>query len=282
MNPQETHAAQLAYWNSVAGEKWLKRQAETDAMLQPAQAAAIAQAHVIAGERVLDIGCGCGASTLELAEQVGPSGRVVAVDVSTAMLARARERTRDLAQVECLVADAAAHPFAAESFDLLFSRFGVMFFGDPAAVFAHTRAALKPAGRLVFVCWRGIDENPWMRVPLQAVCKHVSRPPRPGPEDPGPFSFADTARVTRILTEAGFAAPTFMKLDFDLDIANGGGLDAAVEGASTIGAASAALNDQPQDLRDAALGELRATLAPLLKDGRVPLGGAIWIVEAKK
>ena len=150
MNPQETHAAQLAYWNSAAGAKWLTRQAETDAMLQVAQDAAIAQAAVAAGEVVLDIGCGCGASTLALAARVGPGGRVMAVDVSEAMLARAKERAKDLPQVECLVADAAAHPFAPESFDLLFSRFGVMFFGDPAAAFAHLRKALKPSGRVVF------------------------------------------------------------------------------------------------------------------------------------
>ena len=279
-NPQDNHAAQVAYWNSAAGEKWLKRQAETDAMLAPAHQGAIAQAAPGVGARVIDIGCGCGASTLDLAAHVGPLGSVLAVDVSEPMLARAQERTKHLPQVECRVADAAAHPFAPASYDLLFSRFGVMFFGDPAAAFAHMRKALKPSGRAVFVCWRPIDENPWMRVPLNAVCKHVPRPPRPGPEDPGPFSFASTERVTRILTEAGFAPPTFTKLDFDLDIANGRGLEAAVESASTIGAASAALNNQPPELVAAAMAELRATLAPLEKDGRVPLAGAMWIVEA--
>jgi SAM-dependent methyltransferase len=279
--PEEMHQAQIAYWNSPAGEKWLKRQAETDASIAPAQAAAMVRAAPRVGEHVLDIGCGCGASTIELGERVGRSGRVVGADVSEAMIGRARERTTHLPQVETLCADAARFRFPAQSFDLMFSRFGVMFFGDPVAAFAHLRGALKPDGRLVFACWRPIDENPWMRVPLRAVCKHVPRPARPGPEEPGPFSFADTQRVNRILTQAGFAAPEIAPFDFDMDIAGGRGLDAAVESASTIGAAGAALNDQPQDLRDKAIAELRNELAGFEKDGSVLLGAAVWIVQAR-
>ncbi len=280
--PEQNHADQLAYWNSPAGEKWLKRQAETDVMLAPAQEAAILRAAPRAGEHVLDIGCGCGASTIELAERVGGAGRVVGVDISTAMLEHARMRALSVPQAETLCADAARFSFPAESFDLMFSRFGVMFFGAPAAAFAHLRGALKPAGRIVFTCWRGIEENPWMRVPLRAVCNHVPRPPRPGPEEPGPYSFADPARVTRILTATGLDAPRFTKFDFVIDLAGGRGLDAAVDNAASVGAASAALNDQPQHLRDAALDELRATLAPLEKDGRVPLDAAVWIVESAR
>ena len=161
----------------------------------------------------------------------------------------------------------------------MFSRFGVMFFGDPTAAFRNLHAALKPSGRLVFACWRPFPENPWMGVPLNAATKHVPRPQRPGPEDPGPYSFSDTARVTRILTQAGFATPRFSQFDFDLDIANGAGVDAAVDSAATIGATAGALKDQPPELRDKALAEVRAALAPYEKDGRVKLGGAIWIVE---
>ena len=278
--PEQNHADQAAYWNSVAGEKWLRRQAETDAMLSAAQTAAISRAAPKAGEHVLDIGCGCGASTIELAEKVGASGRVVGVDISAPMLERARARTVRLPQVETLLADASRFPFPAESFDLMFSRFGVMFFGDPAKAFGHMRAALKPSGRLVFACWRPFPENPWMAIPYNAATKHVPRSPRPGPEDPGPFSFADTDRVTRILTQAGFQAPDFTKFDFEADVANGGGLDAALDSIASIGATARALTDQPQALREAALAEVRTALAPYEKGGRVPLGAAIWIVEA--
>ncbi len=280
--PQENDAAQRAFWNSDAAMRWLKRQEETDATLAPVDAAAITRAAPQAGEHVLDIGCGCGASTIALAQRVGAQGRVVGVDISEPMLERARYRTDELPQVETLLADAAAHRFPAESFDLMFSRFGVMFFGDPAAAFAHLRAALKPNGRLVFACWRPFPENPWMMIPFNAATKHVPRPPRPGPEDPGPFSFADTERVTRILTQAGFAAPTFEKFDFVMDIAGGRGVDAAVESAAQIGAAAGALKDQPEELRQRALGEMRDALAAHEKGGRVELAAAVWVLEATR
>ncbi|MFT4096032.1 MAG: methyltransferase domain-containing protein [Rhodoblastus sp.] len=278
----ENHEAQRVYWDGAGGDKWIKRSADVDVNAAPAQAAAIEMADIRDGMRVLDIGCGCGASTLALAECVGPSGRVLGIDLSHAMIAEARRVSRGIRQVEFRAADAARDDFSEARFDRMFSRFGVMFFGDPAAAFAHLRGALAPDGRLTFVCWRPLPENPWMLTPLSAVCKHVPRPARPGPEDPGPFSFGDPARVTRILTQAGFAAPTFTQFDFDMDLALGRGLEAAVETASNLGAASAALTDQPPELRAAAVAELRNELAPLERDGRVVLGAAVWIVDVAR
>lgn len=278
----ENHEAQRAFWNGDAAQRWLKRQEETDNMLAAAQDAALALAAPRPGEHVLDIGCGCGGSTIELAKLVGREGRVVGLDISEAMLERARGRTSRLSQVETLCADAAKHRFPAESFDLMFSRFGVMFFGDPVAAFAHLRMALKPSGRMVFVCWRPFPDNPWMSVPYNAATRHVPRPPRPGLEDPGPFSFADRERVTRILTQAGYAAPSFTPFDFMADIASGAGLDAAVDSAATIGATAGALKDQPDELRARALAEVRAELSKIEKDGRIPLGAAVWVVETRQ
>ncbi|MFV0280527.1 MAG: class I SAM-dependent methyltransferase [Rhodoblastus sp.] len=276
----ENHEAQRVYWDGDGGDKWIKGSADVDANVAPAQTAAIDLAGIEPGARVLDIGCGCGASTIALAASVGPEGRVLGIDISQAMIAQARKQTRDLPQAECRVADAAREKFEDEKFDNLFSRFGVMFFGDPTAAFAHLRATLAPGGRLTFVCWRPIVENPWMRTPFNAVCKHAPRPPRPGPEDPGPFSFADPQRVTRILTQAGFGAPKFTPFDFDMDLALGRGLEAAVGMAATVGAAGAALTGQPPEIRAAAIEELRRELAPYEKDGRVPLAAAVWIVSA--
>ena len=204
---KERHEEQRAYWNGEPGGRWLARADDTDRMLEPILEAAIAQAKVMPGETVLDVGCGCGASLIALARAVGETGRVVGMDISEQMLGLARERTATLPQVECIVADAATHDFSALQADLIFSRFGVMFFGDPAAAFANMKRGLKPGGRIVFACWRGIQENAWMDVPLRAAYKHVPRQPRPGPEDPGPFSFADTERVTRIFREAGLPDP---------------------------------------------------------------------------
>lgn len=277
----ERHQEQIAYWNGEAGSRWLERQAETDRMLAPVLHAAIAHANVKPGEVALDVGCGCGASTLALAQFVAPGGRVVGVDISEPMLARARERVGFFPHAECLLADAAAHDFSGLGADLVFSRFGVMFFGDPIAAFRNLARALKPKSCIVFACWRPIAENGWMDVPLRAAYKHVPKLPRPGPDDPGPFSFADPERVRRIFAQAGLPEPSFTKLDVPLDVAGGGGLDRAVRSASEIGAAAQALRDQPEDVRRAALDEIRRALEPYAQGDGVLLPGAVWLVETR-
>ena len=277
---QDIHQEQIDYWNGPAGLKWLTQVDQTDAMLAPILGPALDAAQIKPGEHVLDVGCGCGASTVELSQRVGPIGRVLAVDVSVEMLALARHRTQAAGNTECIAADAAAYDFAPGQSDLLFSRFGVMFFGDPAAAFTNMRKALKPNGRVLMACWRPINENGWMDVPLRAAYQHVPRMPRPEPEAPGPFSFSDPARVTRILTAAGFSAPVLTPLDVMLDIATGHGLDAAVTSAATIGATSRALQDQPDDLRSAALAEIKAALMPHVQGNCVPLPGAVWLISA--
>jgi SAM-dependent methyltransferase len=280
-SPGELHGDQIAFWNGVAGAQWVAEQARTDIMLAPVAEALMARAAIRTGENAVDIGCGCGSTTLAVAAAVGPTGRVLGLDVSAPMLARARERSAALDTVDYVCADATTHAFPTPFADLLISRFGVMFFGDPVAAFANLRRALKPGGRLVFACWRAFDQNHWMQVPLYAAYAHVPRLPRPGPEDPGPFSFAEPERVTRILTQAGFAAPRFDPVDLTLDLAGGKGLDAAVVQARSIGAASRALQDQPEAARTAAIAAIREALAKHQVGGKVPLPGAIWLVETR-
>src|SRR5580692_4167260 len=146
---------------------------------------------------------------------------------SAPMLAQARELAPKDAPVEFVLADATVYPFNPSSFDLLVSRFGVMFFAEPAVSFANLRKALRPSGRVAFACWREPRENPWMMAPLQAVYQHVPKLPQQGPEDPGPFAFASAERVNRILSEAGFSAIAMEPCNLSLDIAIGRGLDAA-------------------------------------------------------
>ena len=141
--------------------------------------------------------------------------------------------------------------------------------------------ALRPSGRLAFACWREPRENPWMMAPLQAVYKHAPRLPQQGPEDPGPFSFASEARVHRILDAAGFKDIAMEPCNLALDVAIGGGLDAAVRGALDIGPASRALEDQPAAIREAATNSIREALAPHVKGNTVPLPASIWIVTAR-
>jgi SAM-dependent methyltransferase len=252
----------------------------TDLVLEPVARTTLARAAVRPGERVVDVGCGCGGTTLALADAVAPDGEVLAADVSRPMLERAGERLAGRAGVSFICADAARHAFAPGWADLLFSRFGVMFFGDPTAAFANMRRGMRSGGRVVFSCWRKPAENPWMMVPLHAAYEHVPPLPKPGPEDPGPYSFADPERVARILAGAGFTDAALEPVDLLLDLASGGGLNAAVDYTLDIGATSRALDGVSSEIRAAAAGSIRQALAPHVEGGRVPLAGAIWIVSA--
>jgi SAM-dependent methyltransferase len=274
------HKDQIAYWTSHGGTRWAAAQARTDQMLAPVSQVLLAQAGPGPRMAVLEIGCGCGALTAKLAERVGPSGRVLGVDISDAMLAVAEARLSAYPQARLMLADAAAYPFTPFA-DLVVSQFGVMFFGDPVQAFINIRKAMKPAGRLVFACWRPIKENPWAQVPLHAVyAAGAPRAPRPEPDQPGPFSFADPQRVTQILSEAGYLALSLQPADITLDLAAGHGLDAAVEQAMTIGPAAAALRDQPDTVRTAATRAIGEALQPYLQRESVQLAAAIWLVQA--
>ncbi len=276
---QELNADQIAYWNGEAGQRWTERQERQDALLAPISRLVLERAAAASGEHVIDIGCGCGQTTLELTGQVGSTGKVLGIDVSAPMLARARHRVRNGAAF--IEADATDFPFERENTDLLFSRFGVMFFARPEVSFANMRTALRPGGRLVFVCWREPRANPWFMVPLQAAYQHVPRLPEMAPDDPGPFSFAKEERVRRILDEAGFTSIEMTPYDFPLDLACGGGLEAAVEAAVSIGPASRAIDGQPAELKAAAANAIRESLAQFLDGAMVPLTAAVWFVTAK-
>jgi SAM-dependent methyltransferase len=276
----ERNAEQIAFWNGPGGRRWVEQQENVDRLMQPLTAAVLDRAAAQPGERVVDIGCGCGGTTVELARRVGAAGRVLGVDVSAPMLARARERLTPGLPIELVQADATALPFPRGGFDLLFSRLGVMFFAEPARSFANLRTALRPGGRLAFVCFRTPRENPWMMVPLQAAYEHVPRLPQLGPEAPGPFSLASEGRVRLILGQAGFEAVSLDPLDLELDLGGGRGLDAAVAATLEIGATSRAVADQPPEVRSAVVASIRRTLAPHQRGTTVPLAAAAWLVGA--
>jgi SAM-dependent methyltransferase len=277
----DQNADQIAYWNGTGGQRWADRQPVQDILLKPIADILIDRARIKAGERILDVGCGSGSTSFAFAQAVGPAGHVTGIDISAPMLARAREVAPRGAPVEFILADATVHAFAAESYDLLASRFGVMFFADPALSFANMRKGMRRSGRLAFACWREPRENPFFMMPLQAAYRHVPRMPQPGPEDPGPFAFASEERVRRVLGTAGFTAIALEPCNFALDVAVGRGLDAAVQGALEIGPAARALTDQPPDVVSAVAKSIREALTPHVKGQTVPLNAAIWIVTAK-
>jgi SAM-dependent methyltransferase len=276
----QINADQFAFWNGVGGQTWVMRQAHTDVTLQPVSDALLAHAAPSIGQRVLDVGCGCGASTLDFARAVGPTGAVEALDISEPMLAEANSRATaaGISNVDWKQADAATTDL--NEYDLLTSMFGLMFFGDPVAAFSHLRGAANDRARMSFVCWRTLGENPWMGVSMRAVESHLPPRPRGDPNAPGMFAFADAKRVSQILTDAGWAAPEFEKLDLSLDIAAGRGLEEAVIQVTKIGAVNSWLRNQPAETVAAAVESLREALAPHASGARVTLPGAMWLVSS--
>jgi SAM-dependent methyltransferase len=273
---QTFNQEQLTRWNGPEGDYWVAQQTRLDDMLSPVLGPLVEFAAPTPDSTVLDVGCGCGVTSVEFAKR---AGRVVAVDISEPMLGLAAERLKPYPNASVKLGDAAALPLKDLAADLVVSRFGVMFFGDPVAAFTNILTALAPGGRLRMACWRPIGENPWMQVPLHAAYEHVPRLPKPAPEEPGPFAFADPDRVTRILTAAGFTAPTFTKLDFEMNI--GHTLDAATTQASSLGAARRAIADQPDDLKAAAVESIRRALAAHMRQDGVLLPAAVWLIAAE-
>ena len=268
-----------AYWNDVAGHTWTELADLMDQELCELGLAAMEALAPRAGDALVDVGCGCGQTSLQLAERVGPSGSVLGVDVSRPMLAEARRRAEaaGVRQVTFVEADAQTYAFPPGALDGLFSRFGVMFFADPAAAFANLRRALKPGGRLAFVCWRPLAENPWMTAPMGAVLKHLPAPAPPPPGAPGPFAFADPERVRSILGEAGFRHIDARPIDLPM---GGFSVEDALKMAMRIGPVGALLRENP-DVAPKVVDEIRETLAAQAVDGRVALPGAAWIVTAR-
>jgi SAM-dependent methyltransferase len=276
------NAEQIEYWNDKSGPKWVEHQEMLDQQIGPIGEEAMARAKIEAGESVLDVGCGCGQTTLQLAERVGPRGHVTGIDISGVMLARARERAQGVRGVEFQLADAQTAAFS-RSFDLVYSRFGVMFFADPVAAFTNLRRALAPRGRLAFACWQQLDRNAWIAVPMAAAAKHVSLPPPPPPGSPGPGSLADPERVARILDQAGFRDVSLEALETKVRVAGGGGIDEAtrflLEG---VGPTSQAMRDASADVLEAVTSAVRTALEPYLTPRGVELDASVWIVTARR
>jgi SAM-dependent methyltransferase len=272
------NADQVAYWNKNAGPTWVAMQNVLDAQLGGLGLVAIETLAPRPGETLIDIGCGCGDTSLELARRVGPTGRVLGADISGPMLQVARSRAAALGLDGASFTQADAQTHAFPPVDGAFSRFGVMFFADPPAAFANIRRAFRPGGRLAFVCWRSLGENPWMTVPFMAAASLLP-PQAPLPPDaPGPFAFADRDRLLGILRAAGFTEIAIEPHDAKL---GWGDVESGVRAALNLGPLGRALLDSPH-LKEAVTGTVRNALAAHAdKDGDVRLDSASWIVLAR-
>ncbi len=273
------NAAQSEYWNTVAGETWAQFQEPLDRQIEPLGLAGTGALQPVPGEHIIDIGCGCGQTSLALAARVAPSGSVVGIDLSRPMLEVARQRPRPAAnlRLDFRQLDAQDGDIGRFGFDAAFSRFGVMFFSDPVAAFRNIRASLKPGGRLVFVCWRPLAENPWMLAPLQAARPFIPPVAPPDPTAPGPFAFADAGRVRAILSNAGFASVTTEPFDARI---GGGDLEQSLTLALRVGPLGSALREHPE-LSGKVTGTVRELLSKYLTPGGVLMPSAVWIVRAR-
>ncbi|TNE36390.1 MAG: methyltransferase domain-containing protein [Alphaproteobacteria bacterium] len=278
-----TNDDQIEFWNGKAGEEWAERNDQMDRMLAPFRDAAIAAAKPRPGERVLDIGCGCADTSLSLAKEVGPDGQVLGVDVSGPMLALAQHKAEAAQLSNCLSfeeADASAYGFDEGAFDLLFSRFGVMFFADPPGAFANMRKALKPSGRVAFICWAPVFDNDWVMVPLAAALQHIPAPEPAAPHAPGPFGLSDKVYVEEMLEIAGFSNIAIEPFEIMMRVGAGVEKDKIADFFMEMGPVSRALTNSDEALSDTVRAAIQAAVEPHYADGAVNLKGSCWIVTA--
>jgi SAM-dependent methyltransferase len=200
------NAAQREYWNNVAGPRWVGLEGFVERRVRAVNDLLLRHLGAKAGEIALEIGCGTGAFTVPLAEAVGEHGAVVGADISRAMLDGARRRLTEtgLRNISLIEADAQIHKFEPGRFDLIASRFGVMFFADPAAAFANLIDAARPAGRLCFACWGSLADNRHWLIPYELALRRLGSPEPQPPRAPGPMAFADPDYVRAFLGTAGF------------------------------------------------------------------------------
>ncbi|TMM54572.1 class I SAM-dependent methyltransferase [Sulfitobacter sabulilitoris] len=233
-----SNADQAEFWSSASGLSWVTHAAEMDATFRPVLDGLLQRAAIARHDRVLDLGCGAGASTRAVAERVGPAGFVLGADISPPLVQRAAERLAGLPQARVICADAAVHPFT-DDFDHVVSRFGSMFFADPVAGFVNLAAALRPGGRMTLATWGEIAANPWFTLPARAAKAVLGAPPKSDPDAPGPFSLRDPAQIASVLRQAGLGQIATEVTDLHLTVP--GDLRDAAELCTRIGPAAGTL-----------------------------------------
>ena len=268
-----------AFWNSTMGHAWVSQQAVISDVFTSVTSVSLVAAAAKQGEHVIDIGCGPGDTLLAFARAVGPSGDALGVDVSVPMLEFARHRAAEagLANVTCALADATTYAFEPRRANLVYSRFGMMFFDDPIKAFTNIRSAMKMGGRLVFVCFRTMPESPWFRVPIEAALPHVPPQPPVDPLAPGMFSLAREDRLRGVLTEAGFREIALNATDVPI---HGKDTTQSMAFITQVGPLPALLENASDEQRKRATEAARNALAAQIgADGR-GLHVGLWLVSA--
>lgn len=229
------------FWAGSAGAKWIKHELVQDRFLRGVADAVLDAAAPQIGERVLDIGCGAGATSMMAAEAVGPEGLVLATDIAAPFIERVAERAAAMPQVKTLVADAQVAEWPETGFDVAISRFGVMFFSDPPVAFGNIRAALRPGGRIAFAAWASTEENPYWKLSRDLVSGHIGPQPKPEPNSTGPMGLADAEWAMEQLRGGGL---TEVSVDTrEVELVHEGGASGLADLGLELGPASRALNE---------------------------------------
>ncbi|MFD0275599.1 class I SAM-dependent methyltransferase [Kitasatospora sp. NPDC127111] len=277
-DPHPAGAGPAHEWNGRSGNAWVDEQAVLDGMLAPLEDVLVEAVSPRAGDRVLDVGCGTGGTTVALARRVGARGRCVGVDISGAVIAAARARAeREGLPVRFVHADAAEHAFEPASFDAVVSRFGVMFFDDPVRAFGNLRRAARPGGRLCFVCWRDIAENPFMTTAERAAAPLLPGLPARRPDGPGQFGLSDPDVIRRVLAGSGWSGVELRPVDVECALP-----EAELVGYFTrLGPVGQALPGVDERTRARVVETVRAAFEPYVHGARVRFTAACWLVGAE-
>ena len=284
MNNQQ----QKEMWNGRAGASWVRHNTLLEQLLAEPGRRCMDALSPPSGAQLLDVGCGCGNQTLELASRLDASAKITGVDISEPMLALAEElkaanHTALKAEVEFIVGDASDSLFPNESFDAIYSRFGVMFFAEPTTAFATLRETLKPGGQLAFVCWQSPALNPFFTAPMQAALSVLPPPPPAKPGAPGPFGLAVPETTKHVLTEAGFNKPNIEPLAVELSVGASQSFDEIFEELIQIGPAAALIAESDPSLKDRAREAVYERLLEFYSPGNgVSFEANFWLVNAVK
>jgi SAM-dependent methyltransferase len=275
---QQTNEQQIALWNGSAGRAWVETQESLDRLFEPFENLLVEAVVARRAQRVLDVGCGTGSTTLAIARRLGTQGAAVGVDVSEPMIAHARARAaRENSPPRFVCADAQRHAFEPASFDMIVSRFGVMFFDDAVGAFTNLRRAAKPGADLNAIVWRGAAENPFMTVAERAAAPFVPEMPARRPDEPGQFAFADPNRVRSILEQSGWAAIDVQPLDVACTLPETE-LDPYL---TKLGPLGRVLQEADDRTRSRVLETVRAAFEPYVHGTAVRFTAACWMVGAR-
>ena len=281
---EEINKDQKAFWSGKGGEIWVTKQDSMDIMLSPLGEEAIKKLNLSSNENVLDIGCGCGSTTISIANEILNNGTISGIDISIPMIEKAKRSVNDLSisNIDFFVKDVQTENLGKNIFSSAYSRFGVMFFDDPFKAFSNILTSLKESGKLTFVCWQSPKLNPWQSLSVQAVREFIDLP-SPPKRNPGPFAFQEKDYVNDILKKAGFKDIQIDDFQREIDMFYGKALEeAAADYLSINPVINEMLKESSQEIRKSVSDSLIEAFRPFYNENRLTFPSATWIVSARK